>query len=305
MDGYGHVGRMVALAKALPGAKHLLLDSEPLKPLPDVEGLVYSVEAPGDGFDLCFVDLKEGHEQAVPSLRRTARILATIDDYGEPRDWADLVIDPAGRTHDSQRLVGLQYCLIDPELARNADAPAAGPVRKVLVTFGAVDSRNYTLGILEMLDSICRDAVIDVVLGSSAPHLEAVRLAAGRIGDRCRVHVDVEDMRPLLGSADLVVCAGGVTFLEALSCGRPVVVVVTNAGQRRIVDRVSEQGGAFVVGEGCDPDWFREQLASLIGDDARRSLLGKKARGLVDARGAYRVAATLERALQPSDLATQ
>src|SRR5207245_2047932 len=80
-----------------------------------------------------------------------------------------------------------------------------------------------------------------------------------------------EDRPDYYGSADLYLCpthiaSFGVTLLEAMACGTPMVVA-DNHGYRSVVDGGAE---ALIVSKD-DPKIWAESAIALLGDPARRA----------------------------------
>lgn len=216
-----------------------------------------------------------------PGVRRFGdALVAAVDDVERDLD-VDIVVDPSpGADATSHRragtaLAGAAYALVD--LDPGSAQPLGDDVRRVVVTLGGGQA----------------DAgPIATELASALPGVE-VRVTAA-------LHVDVGAGRvvPLtttsglageLAQADLVVCAGGVTLLEALALGRPTVVVTIAENQRRSVTG-TVGAGAAVPATLADA---ASVAAALARDPDRRRALGRAAAELVDGRGPERVADAL------------
>lgn len=266
--GLGHRRRMEALAAALAagGCPPALcrLGEEP------VEG------------DVVVVDSYRTRADA-ESIR--ARTTVAVDELG--RDLAvDLLVDPAPGTptpapRARHALRGLRYALVDPALGSRTRAPGLhDEVASVLVTTGGTDAAGAGAAVAGALCAALPDARVRVVVGpwsaSQVPEgVEAIRGRAGLAGE--------------LEAADLVVSAAGVTLLEALALGRPVVAFALAGTQRRYLDGLAA-AGAIVATAAHDA---AEAAARLAADPDRRRKLAATGRGLVDGRGSHRVASAV------------
>jgi glycosyltransferase involved in cell wall biosynthesis len=112
--------------------------------------------------------------------------------------------------------------------------------------------------------------------------------AEGGVADRLVFAGSVSraDVPAWVRSADVVLAVPwyepfGITPLEAMACGRPVVATAVGGLQDSVVDGVT---GDLVPPR--DPDRLGEVLAALLADDARRAAYG--AAGVVRARDRYR-----------------
>ena len=265
--GLGHRRRMEALAAAL----RLRGERPELLPL---DGPVAA--------DVLVVDSYQ--RRADDAADFIARRVAAVDDLG--RDLAvDLLVDPIGAGQPDGRagsvLTGLRYALVDPALAAfDPPRPVDTPVRSVLVTTGGTDVK----GLGARMAGLVADAV----------PAARVRLVTGPWGSR-GVPPGVEGVDGTAGidkalaGADIVVTAGGVTMLEAMRLGRPVVAVMTADNQRHYLQRASDDGA--IVWAGLDD--AATAVASLADDPDRRVELSARARGLVDGQGADRVSEKL------------
>jgi spore coat polysaccharide biosynthesis predicted glycosyltransferase SpsG len=221
--------------------------------------------------------LVEGDVVVVDSYRRRAddrdavraRVVIAIDDID--RDLTvNLVIDPSPPD-------GLRFALVDPTLATRERRAIGDVAHNVLVTTGGTDTDGVGAGIATALRRLLGAGHVRLVVGpwsaSDVPDgVEAVRTDAGLANE--------------LSAADVVVCASGITLLEALVLGRPTVAIVTAENQRRYYDGLVA-AGAVIGGTANDA---AERAARLTGCAERRRVLADTARSLVDGLGAGRVA---------------
>jgi len=126
--------------------------------------------------------------------------------------------------------------------------------------------------------------------GNLADDPEAVRLLAlaEELGVRDRVRllgqVPREDMAPLLRSADVAVCTPwyepfGITPLEAMACGVPVVAAAVGGLTDTVVDGVT---GSLVTPQA--PDELADAVRELLDSPATRQRFGRAGRGRVRTR---------------------
>jgi UDP-N-acetylglucosamine:LPS N-acetylglucosamine transferase len=124
--------------------------------------------------------------------------------------------------------------------------------------------------------------------------------AAGGNVAGVEVAASPESMHDLLLAADLVVCAGGQTMLEAAAVGAPCVVVPLVDNQVEQVRRLAEAGGVRPA--------TREGVAAVVSEVARtfatRQALAVRGQREVDGFGALRVAHAIA-ALMREQLAGQ
>lgn len=162
-------------------------------------------------------------------------------------------------------------------------AALPGPARRIgfLASFGHQPNVDAALFFTEVVFPLVRQRLADaefVVAGRNPP--EALR-NQGANGVSCVGFVD--DVPTFYGGVDVVVApirfGGGIKIkvLEAMACGRPVVT--TSIGAEGIGEADEE---ALVVVD--DPAEFAEAVVALLEDGERRSVLGERARRLIEQR---------------------
>lgn len=163
------------------------------------------------------------------------------------------------------------------------------PVRRILVTTGSTNPD----AILERMAEACAvavpEAVIDLVIGSSAE----VRLPS-ILGSRCELHRGVSDLAPLMHGVDLAVSAAGFTLYELSCAGVPTVAIP-------IVDNQAGNIAGFEkrkLGLACtrvlpDVEEMARLIDSMASDGALRSACGIRMRAAVDGDGAERIASAI------------
>ena len=239
-----------------------------------------------------------------------------------PPGWRVMVIDDlADRDHDcallldqtpgrvaadydgrvpqaSRRLTGPDYALLRPAFAvARPVAPAAGALRRVLVSLGAADPSNATGAVLAALSGR-RDLDVTVVLGAGAPHLVAVAGQVEARGPAGRLLVEHRDMAGLMARQDIAIGAGGMTALERAAVGLPALIVTLADNQLLAARALHAAGAARLIGDGRAPGWEGVILPALdaLGAPQARIAMAQAGLDLVDGRGASRVAEALDAA---------
>lgn len=195
----------------------------------------------------------------------------------------DLLVDPSPGSEAAQHdaagrvLAGARYALVDSRLAGLAVRPTPERVSIVVVATGAADRDGGGQVIAEALVEAEPLLTVQLVLGPwgcewEPPGVDVVRTRDG--------------LGSVLAGADLVVTGGGVTMLEALSLGRPTVAIVLAENQRLAVEAAAAAGAVLVA----TIETASLRVLSAVGDPALRSSLARAGSGLVDGKGAQRVA---------------
>jgi spore coat polysaccharide biosynthesis predicted glycosyltransferase SpsG len=264
-DGLGHRRRMEALAEAL---RALACDVD----------LVVT----GESLRAELVVVDSYRFRADDKEWIDADAVVALDDLCRDLE-VDIVVDPSpGATVDAHRaakrvLTGPKYALIDPSLAEVVARPIGPDIGVVLVATGGADAGGVGTSLAASLASLLPDAEIRLALGPGV---------AATDDERVRVVRTERGLGSFLADADLVVTAAGVTLLEALALGRPVVAVVLADNQRQAADGAAAAGAAVVA----TLDDAAPAAAALASNLEQRARMAEAARQLVDGLGARRVA---------------
>jgi spore coat polysaccharide biosynthesis predicted glycosyltransferase SpsG len=164
-------------------------------------------------------------------------------------------------------------------------------VARALVALGMTDIGGVTERVVRALVPTLDDVRLDVVLGSEAASLPALRaLAAG--DRRIRLWVDDAEMAALTADADIAIGAGGSSVWERAVVGLPSATVILAENQRVMIEHMADAGFTRGLDAGA-PD-FEARLADawtrLVSDAALRWRLTERSADLCDGQGAGRVA---------------
>jgi len=196
---------------------------------------------------------------------------------------------------------GVDVQFFQPNGRRPTDALAHGPR---LLFLARLEPRNGLGTLLEAMPRILeRHPRARLTVVGDGPWRGYYERRARRLGDAVRFAGRVLGGRPdYYGGADLYLCpttrsSFGVTLIEAMACGTPIVVSDI-AGFRELVRR----GGEAVLISKDDPAAWAETAIRLIEDPARREAMG--AAGLAKAaefawpRVAARILGVYERVIR-------
>lgn len=243
--------------------------------------------------------------------RRVARkcvpLVATFDDLADlPHLHADLVIngalgaDPAPYERiapGATLLLGPTYAALRRSIAAAAAAATALDRRtRILLAFGGSDPAGLTGPCMDRLvPRLPAGTGLTVVAGGANPRGDALEVAARGYGAAVAFHRNTTHMGPLMAEAGLAVSAAGGTTAELLAMGVPALIVVVAPNQEPAARQAEERGLCVVIDgrfEGAADRIVATALA-LWHDRGRRHALVRRGAGLVDGRGADRIADAL------------
>lgn len=235
------------------------------------------------------------------ACRRIAPCIAVIEDRPGVVHDCDILVNqviepvgaPSGGAPPPARLVGPRYALLREDF-RKARGHGAREEDEgcLLLLCGYTDERNLTERLFDALDGVPGVRTVQVILGSANPHRERLRRRLRRTRTSARLHVGPSSMTDLMTRASLAVTAAGSTCLELACLGIPMVTVVAAANQAATARTLRTAGASEDAGEVDDAldVRLRARVASLLADGAERRGMAARGRGLVDGRGAARVA---------------
>lgn len=308
-QGFGHLVRCRALAQALGVTPFVALRGSP-RTAAVAQRLGCRLwrgstrQLTRAQFDLLVIDdpSPRAAQPWVDSARRAGLVATSLHDAGIGVLATDLSIDGSlvgGGAGPRADLCGPAYAILDPSIAQRRHRRLSRHDGRVLVTLGGgrhVRQRGAAIAsaILSMAPGTRVDIARGFAPGPALPAPIGARWIAPRRG-----------LTAWLETTTVAVVAGGITLYEACALGTPTVVVPVVDAQRAAA-AASARTGAAQYAAADDPDAAVAEAAamavSLLRTPALREALGRRARAIVDGRGAARVAARLHALLTARSL---
>jgi UDP:flavonoid glycosyltransferase YjiC (YdhE family) len=219
------------------------------------------------------------------------RRLVVVDDGDAFNGSAAIVIQPskdrwAGGGEADRVLAGYAFVPLRANFrelreATHSGVPADPP--RVVACFGGSDPAGVSRRLAMALAGSGRWAA-EIVLGPGY-------LADGSDWPVV-IRRDPDDLPALLGAADLAVLAAGTLKFEAACLGTPALLLAVSDDQLSVGPAFAATGAAVYLGDGrtIDPVEVEATIAELVQDQDRRVAIGRRARVVVDGRGAERIA---------------
>ncbi|HTQ14928.1 MAG TPA: NTP transferase domain-containing protein [Rhizomicrobium sp.] len=321
--GYGHVKRMVALARnlrdregigalfAVNGSADALepiaragFEAVPAGAAADAETLTGLIAARAPDILIC--DLREGvgarelGELGVP-------LKIAIDDGSERRLACDLAYYPpvpqaeALDWHGSscRPRIGWEWALLG--LPR-APAPlrSASPRPTLLVSMGGSDPLELTLRFARALARLNPVFRARFVIGPGMANRARVARAIAFLGPHFETVEGAADLAAEYAAADLALVAYGVTAFELAACGVPALYLCLNEDHALSASAFEQAGMGVSLGtvDGVRDEDVANAAWALLGDSARRREMRAAGLMTVDGEGAARVAADIAKELR-------
>lgn len=317
--GYGHVKRMVMLARSLRDRQGI--------------GVVFAVKGSDDallpiraaGFeataiagndetaiaalirqhrpDILVCDFRDGFGAAgLDRLRQQVGVCAVVDDASDRRLVADLAYLPpvpkamALDWKGSSTLVrvGWQWTILGARPASQLQPERRG-LPRLLVTMGGSDPMGLTLRCAQALagdDLHCR---IRFVIGRGIG--DGARLAKSVIAlsPQFETIEGADDLGPEFAGADLALCAFGVTAYELAASGVPALYLGLTDDHVDSAAAFAQAGMGINLGraDAVSDETIVAAIRRLLGDTALRRQMRHAGLTRIDAQGADRIAADL------------
>ncbi|MFC0562373.1 UDP-2,4-diacetamido-2,4,6-trideoxy-beta-L-altropyranose hydrolase [Halalkalibacter alkalisediminis] len=204
---------------------------------------------------------KKWEEKVRPYVKK----IMVIDDLADRPHDCDLLLDQNLYTNTERRyqdlvpkscvkLLGPKYALLRPEfkqIRKNLNTKG-GEVRRIFIFFGGTDPTNETIKALEAIKLLNRDDIIvDVVVGSSNPNNEQIKLSAQGIPN-VLYHCQIDNIAEIMAKADLAVGAGGSTTWERCFLGIPTITIITAQNQVEVITAADTKGIVCNLGNAAE-----------------------------------------------------
>lgn len=200
---------------------------------------------------------------------------------------------------DTKLLLGTEYVPLREEFAA-AEQQRTAADGGILITTGGSDSFNLAGQLL--MEAMKYDALKEkeyhAVSGSLNPHIGELQALAKKHGN-IHIHCNVANMAELMAENEIALSAGGSTLYELCAMGVPVIAFSFAENQERLVQTFVKRGIAQYGGNyRTDGNKMIQNtiagLETLLEDENLRTEYRKKARTLVDGKGADRIAEAIQ-----------
>lgn len=310
-SGFGHVRRGLSIATALIrlGWDVTLANTAPARIDSGTTGRNITTLSGLDSSDLDTANLRAEFNacvidsyEASPELRGNLAPYLAIDDCYLSLPGAIAVLNPAPgadptRYHIDEKLLGAEYALLGDDVleARQSSEKPAFPPRRVYVWLGAAGSSELMAAVKGALATSLPGA--EMLTPPAGTDSGSPQAGAAQSRDRSALgQANFEGAARFIAQADLVICAGGVTALEAACVGRPAVALVLAENQRANVAGLARAGTLIEA----TPPSLGAEIRKLTSDGQKFAELARRGRKLVDGRGGTRAAMAIGRIFSDS-----
>jgi len=257
-------------------------------------------------FDLLVVDHYALDIRWELALRASVSKIMVIDDIADREHDCDFLLDQnyyvcmndryAGKVPaNCCLLLGPKFALLRNEfhLARSEVTHRFGAVKRILVSFGGMDSGNYTTLTLNILSQLKNQSfLVDVVIGLNHPYKEEIITLCTQYKFIC--HVQTNEISKLMAISDLAIGSGGISIWERCCLGLPTLVICAAENQRIQIKDAAEKGFIFAPNVSTDlSSQLKLHINSILENESLRTLISKSAMQEVDGLGLKRIKVAL------------
>jgi UDP-2,4-diacetamido-2,4,6-trideoxy-beta-L-altropyranose hydrolase len=236
------------------------------------------------------------------ALRQSAKNIMVIDDLADRHHECDVLLDQnyyadmqtryTGKLPAyTQLLLGPRYALLREEFVtlREHLRIRTGEVKKILVFFGGVDAKNYTLQTIEALSEISSELEVDVVIGAQHPSISEIEVTCKNKGFIC--HVQTPHMAKLMADADLAIGAGGSASWERCCLGLPSLLIALADNQIAIAKELESINACVYLGssDSIISLNLKQCISQILSNPERARKISENAFAIADGLGVSRV----------------
>ncbi len=316
--GFGHVKRMIVLARALRdregiGAVFAVNGSaEALGPIRRagfeaklLTGPQASLSAAVAHPDICILDCRDGPtREGLAKFVRDVPLTAAIDDASERRLAADFAYYPPvpqaaeldwQDSHCTAR-IGWEWALLG--LPQTVAKPRFfSPRPTLLVTMGGSDPHGMTLRAARALAALDPVFRARFVIGPGFENRAKIAQTIVSLRSNFETIEGADSLTTEYGCADLALAAFGVTAYELAACGVPAVYLCATEDHAISACAFEHAGMGISLGLDADDNAIAHTVWALLGDGERRREMRSAGLMTIDGGAAARIASDLAGAL--------
>lgn len=322
--GYGHLFRSGAIAEALLERGHRVrytttttenvasvcpsgVAITEISSRTDAEEVRNRLE--GDATDVVLVDSYVADEDYQRTIRDEVPVVLLSDDTRHPV-CADVVVN--GNLYaptleydvlgdDPVWCLGPDYLPLRRSITARAtdEPPWRDRPELALVTMGSSDSAEKTPLVLRAFDGLAMR--VDAIVGPGFADEQArdVRRTAQESSVEVHPVRDPDDLPRRMFQADFAVSTASTTTYELLALGTPIVCQPVVDNQEPVAAMLDAHDAATVLDREAGEPAFRRAIQEYVADGTLRRKRRQLGRGLVDGRGAARIAAVIQDLVEP------
>jgi UDP-2,4-diacetamido-2,4,6-trideoxy-beta-L-altropyranose hydrolase len=198
---------------------------------------------------------------------------------------------PYSKSKKNVYVLGVKYAPLRPEFEAASKKLIRKEIQDVLVTLGGDDCRNLTPHARDLVLKAYPKALVNVVIGGAFKNIDQFK---ADLNPRVKYYFGVTTGKiiELMGSADVAVSAGGQTLYELARIGTPTLAIGVAQNQHNNLKAWEKHRFIKFCGWHDEMKLWDKMSAMLkvAENQALRRRMSRAGQGLVDGRGALRIA---------------
>ena len=248
---------------------------------------------------ILILDVRDGlTTNYITKLKKLGILIITLDDPEEKRLSVDLAFYPpipqvkkwSWNNFNGQLFSDWKYVIL------NRKFPSSNPKRtnsipKILVSMGGTDIKGFTLLAIKSLIEIEESFFTTVLLGPGfSDHQKLNTLLANN--KRFKTQLFSEDLDKLMSESDIAIASFGVTAYELAHIGVPSILLSLTEDHAESASIFADEEIGISIGynHAVNKNSIKSAVKTLLSDVSRRKKMSRRAKKLIDGKGAYRIA---------------
>ena len=166
-------------------------------------------------------------EDFMKSLKKECYKVINFEDLGKGCEYADAVINAIYPEKHSvpSHYFGQDFFILRDEFILSKEKNITSEVKNILITFGGVDTNNYTEKVVRIINEYCNreNITITVIAGFGYANYDSIKHYKNVIIKR-----NISNISDYMLDADLIFTSAGRTVYEVASIGTPAIVLGQN-----------------------------------------------------------------------------
>lgn len=177
--------------------------------------------------ELIINDLLDTEESYMKALKRAGYRVVNFEDLGTGAKYADLVFNAIypEKKKLPNHYFGHPYFILRDEFYLTPVKKLKREVKNILITFGGVDTNNYTMKVLQAIYEYCEDSGIRINVVAGLGYSMYDTLLNFR---NIYIHRNIKNISDFIVAADLIFTSAGRTTFEIAAIGVPSIVMAQN-----------------------------------------------------------------------------
>ena len=223
-------------------------------------------------------DIQDTSEEYISNLKEKGYFVVNFEDLGMGSGIANVVFDDLYEHDLAERNVftGYKYFILKDEFYYQPRKIITNDVKRVLITFGELDSNNLTEKVIDTILSTNFEGRIDVIVGLGYERLEDL-ISKYEANPLIQIYRDVSNISEFMFKADIIFASANKSIYEICSLGIPTICLCQD--EREESHAFVTRNNGFInlgLGEFVEKQDLIDEFLNLVNDYELRLDLQEK-----------------------------